>query len=159
MNKKELLARTEREERLSLVEQDVLDAMLLKDESQQRVAHLLANLPSEEPSLAWRSRLNERLQREASKPLRGFSWMRAGFLVTASTCVLLAATVVFQVLRSSAMPSVSSELLVRWHEEAAASVALPPDGSSMTTFTIAEQTPSHQDDVEDLLYGGSMEAL
>lgn len=159
MNKKELLDRIERSERLSLVEQSELDAMLATDEVQQDVARLLAGLPSEEPSLAWRSRLNERLQREALKPLRGFSWLRVGFIASATACVLLAATVVFQVSRSGAVPSISSELLVRWHEEAAASVALPADGSSMTTFAIAEQAPREEDELDDLLYGGSMEAL
>ncbi|MER3413277.1 MAG: hypothetical protein C4341_03385, partial [Armatimonadota bacterium] len=101
----------------------------------------------------------ERLQREASKPLRGFSWPRTGLLASATACVLLATAVIVQVSRSGAVPSVSSELLVQWHEEAAASVALPADGSSMTTFVVAEQAPRKEDDLDDLLYGGSMESL
>lgn len=159
MNKKELFERIERNERLSLVEQAELDAMFAKDETQQGIARLLASLPSEQPSLAWRSRLNERLRREASKPLRGFSFLRAGFIASATACILLAATVVYQVSRSASGPAVSSELLMQWHEEAAASVALPADGSSISTFAIAEESPRRKDEVDDLLYGGSMEAL
>jgi hypothetical protein len=159
MNKKDLEERIARGERLSLLEQAVLDATLSEDEAQQRVARLLGNLPREEPSLAWRSRLNERIYREASKPLRGVSWLRAGLIVSAAACALVVATVVIQVPRSNAVPSVASELLVQWHEEAAASVALPADGSSMTTFTIAEQAPIRNDEVEDLLYGDSLDAL
>lgn len=159
MNKREILKRIERDDRLSLIEQSQVDLLLSRDDKQQAIAGLLKGLPIEEPSLEWRSRLNERLRHEAQRPLRGFSWLRAGLFASATACAALGAMVIFYTARASSPPVVSSDMLVRWHEEAAASVALPPDGSSMATFAVAEQTPSEKDDVDDLLYGGSMESL
>lgn len=159
MNKDRLSEKLERDERLTLVEQSELDELLCQDARQQEVARLLGNLPSEEPSLAWRSQLNQRLQREGARTFRGFSWLRTGLLAASTACILLAATVIIQVSRAHTVPSVSSDLLVRWHEEAAASVALPADGSSMATFAVAEQAPREEDELDNLLYGDSMESL
>lgn len=69
MNQRDLLKKLHDETPLTAVEALQLDE-LLEAQSSERVAHTVAALPEEEPSLAWRSQLNSRLAEMAPAPAR-----------------------------------------------------------------------------------------
>lgn len=155
MNREELKFKLERGESLKPMELAMLDAFLDEDKDGE-IANSINSLVNEEPSLTWRSRLNEQLYAisVAKKPrFTIFTLPR----VASATALLGAATFGFM-LMSTKKPVVPtqepslSESLVKWHQEVSASMILPGDGTSVEDFfSIKEFKPSETD---KLLYDG-----
>ncbi len=162
MDKKKLLEKIEREEQLSLVEQAHVEELLANDPIHGRIRETLQALPQDAPSLEWRSRLNERLGREKRQPAKRFAWSRLGWALSAAACTIVIATVlVLQRIPGAEEPQpvISASQLMEWHEEATGAAALPEDGARMSTFAIADEGAQTANEVEDLLYGTSLESL
>ncbi|MCW5937381.1 MAG: hypothetical protein KIT11_08760 [Fimbriimonadaceae bacterium] len=80
---KEFLSRLSSEEPLTMADALQLDEGL---EAQRSLSSLIAKLPEDEPSLAWRSALNEKLAHMAPKPKRT-RWTLAFQGLAAATAV------------------------------------------------------------------------
>lgn len=156
-----MLEKLEKDEPLSLLEQAQVEEWLVADPAQDRVRRALQGLRHEEPSLEWRSRLNERLLQER-RPARRLAWRSFGLALSGAACTIA----IFAALLFQRFPSpqptetvISADQLIEWHEEAMGAAALPADGSRMNAFASAEELPRAQDEVDRLLYESSLESL
>lgn len=155
MTKNELKLKLEREESLEPIELAMLDAYLDEDKNGE-TASLVKSLSNDEPSLAWRSRVNEQLLALSAsrKPRRSIFTLPR---IASATALLGAAAFAFMVLspKESIVPTQEpslSESLVEWHQEVAASMILPGDGTSVEDFVTANEFKPTETD--QLLYGG-----
>lgn len=135
MTREEIRAKLEAGEQLTPMESALLEAYLEEDRSGE-AASAVAGLVDHPPSLAWRSGLNQALAEARPKEQ---IWSRlslklaAGGLATALACL-----VIFAAVKSSA-PEWSqrgelSEVLVQWHEEAAANRSMNGAAESDNTL-------------------------
>ncbi len=155
MNRQELIEKLEQDSVLEPMEKAMLDAFL-EDDRNGFVVQAIRNVPQEEPSLSWRSELNERLltvaELRSARP-RFFTFPK---LISATALIgaVAFAFISFVPKKSeiaNEQPSLS-ESLVEWHQTVASSMILPGDGTAVEDFvTTNEFKPSETD---DLLYGG-----
>lgn len=156
MNREKIVQKVQHEDRLTPKESAFLEAMLEEQRGQEAVA-VVKSLKRDEPSLAWRSSVNERIAKSAVKPRRSKQ-----FIKVAPPVVLAAALTAWFVLvygGSENLPGANStsitSFLYEWHEEASAAVILPDAGTDLDGFL---NRTGHQSrsDVDELLYGGSV---
>lgn len=90
-----------------------LDARL-REPGQEAVRNLVASLPEDEPSLAWRAQLNERLMREAPRRRPKFGWVLRPVAAVGLACAAYFAFLAAQPSKSGSL----EETLVRLHQAA-----------------------------------------
>lgn len=152
MNREDLLRKLENEEELSPMESALLDAYL-DEEAGTETLRAIQALKREDPSFAWRARLNERLSQAAGRVRRR---AQRKTVLTASTVVALAAVSLFFVYtgsKSEVRETVNlASYLYEWHEEASAAVLLPGTGSELISAEGRSGSPT-RDEVDELLFG------
>lgn len=123
MTREELIAKLNNGETLTPLELAVLDSHL---EQPSSAANAMQALTNDEPSMAWRSSLNEKLAEVSPSKRTGWPLKFAvGGLATAAASL----AIFFAVAKSSSQPQPSPELgqeLVQWHNEAVASKSSNP---------------------------------
>jgi hypothetical protein len=156
MNRDEIVRKVQREARLTPRESALLEVML-EEQRGQEAAAVVKSLKRDEPSLAWRSSVNERIAKSAVKPRK--SWQ---FIKFAPPVALAAAvTAWFAIVYGSngddhgVNGTNITSFLYEWHEEASAAVILPDGGTDLDGFL---NRTGHQSksDVDELLYGRSV---
>lgn len=156
MNRDEIVQKVQHEERLTPKESALLEVML-EEQRGQEVVSVVKSLKRDEPSLAWRSSVNERIAKAAVKPRKARQ-----FIKVAPPVAMAAALTAWFVLAydGSGVPPVAdstsiTSFLYEWHEEASAAVILPDAGTDLDGFL---NRTGHQSmsDVDELLYGTSV---
>lgn len=138
------------EVRLSSTEMAELDRAL----EAESVRPLIAALPDEEPSLEWRSRLNERLWETRPKRLRQ-PWVFAGTMIGATACAIAAMMMVIgnpQVAKPepvAVQSSVERNILVA-HSETLAVLELSETSFQEPTRSVPEEEQPFQWTSEDI---------
>ena len=161
MNPQELREKLERGEKLSPMEWVVLDSYLESGRPPEAV-EAVGRLGRDEPSLAWRSRLNERLAAEAGKGRSPLRRLNVRALIGPAVAAAAAGVMLFVALNRAGGPAAPdaevAELLIQWHEEVVASSILPGDGTDLAGF-VANPVPFEPDELDDLLYGELVKEL
>lgn len=142
MNNQELMQKLLREENLAAEEQCRLDSLLSDSEP---VKILVGTLPSEVPSMAWRSSLNEKLLLEASRgaPKRTALWLKLSpALAVAGVFVAIIMTSKPVTIAPVAQPIFIEEQLVQAHNE----IVNTADSGMPTTDTFASNTDKSEID-------------
>lgn len=151
--KVDLLKKIENNAKLSPLDWAVLDAVL--EEQQESSVELLSYLQDDEPSLSWRSALNEKLHAIIqSRSKRSRSWRLVFLSSTATTAI--AAILFLLVLPFMQNISLHGEsdtrILLKWHEEAVASSFLPTDALQLKEKHKSEHV-QEKNDIDDLIFG------
>ena len=153
MNREDLLTKLQNEKPLSAEEEATLDAELA---TQSRVSQLVRSLPSEEPSMEWRSRVQEQTQLIVNKARRAAGWPLRMAGVSLGAAIACAWMATFLLGRLDAPERVTTEAILNWHDEAVAASVLPGDG---ITLEGASALPSKPVSSNDLFDGGSLPSL
>jgi hypothetical protein len=147
----ELMRKLIAEARLSEAELRDLDARL---EAQDAVRHVVASLADDEPSLAWRSALNERLLGVAPRPKRRAPWRLlapASGLAAAAIVATLAWLVVTGGPTRTAAPHDSLEAqLLQAHDHGAAMLDLSAGSAGPLVAQTGQDEGGFQWTEEDL---------
>ncbi|MCH8274447.1 MAG: hypothetical protein IH851_06640 [Armatimonadetes bacterium] len=156
MNPQELREKLERGEKLSPMEWAMLDSYLESGRPPEAV-EAVGRLRRDEPSLVWRSRLNDRLAAEAGKSRSPLRRLNVRALIGPAVAAAAAGLMIFAALNraggGAAAPDAEvAELLIQWHEEVVASSILPGDGTDLAGF-VTNTPPFEPDELDDLLYG------
>ena len=154
MNREELI------EKLKMGEVPAELDSLLQESEQERIASLVKGLPREEPSLVWRSKLNERIASEAKRKRSRWGGLLPGIVPAAGVAGILMLLILSSLLPGTQPQSgaITTEMLFDWHEEAVASTFLPEDGTGLSGFS-ADPVPFEPGEVDDLLYGDPLYSL
>jgi hypothetical protein len=113
------------EEPLTLEESLQLEAHLAQSGT---LSQMVADLPDDEPSIAWRSQLNDRLREMAPKPKAKRLWLPIGL---SSVAAAAAAVIIFMPKGSAVPPTVANdqvgsleEAVVRGHNAGESAIVL-----------------------------------
>lgn len=157
MTPSEIRAKLERNESLTPMETALLDAFL-QDEEGSGTVSALAAIGHDEPSLAWRSRLNERISAESAVPVRP----KFGMALRLSAVAGVATVFALGSFLLRGAPTTAGELteshaaqatLLQLHEEAHAFTVLPGDGMGFGSLASYKESfvPS---EIDKVLYPG-----
>lgn len=155
MSREILLRKLENDEELTAMDSALLEAYL-DEEAGSETLEAIKALRREDPSFAWRARLDERLVARAGEARRR-SW-QAPVAFGSAVAALAAISFIFlkagQPLESVASSNLTT-YLYEWHEEAAAAVLLPSGGTDLNGIVNFSTRPM-DDDLDELLYGRSV---
>lgn len=154
--KKDLLKKIENNEKLYPMDWAILDALM--EEQKDSTVDILSYLQDEEPSLKWRSELNEKLHAIIqSRPRKNRSLRLVFWSSTATTAI--AAILFLLVLPFTQNRNLHEEsdtrILFKWHEEAVASSFLPTDALQLKEKHKSERI-QEKNDIDDLIFGESL---
>ena len=151
--KVDLLKKLENNEKLDPMDWAVLDALM--EEQKKSSVELLSYLQDEEPSLTWRSELNEKLHAIIqTRPEKNRSWR---FVFWSSTAATAIAAILFLLIlpftqNRNLYEESDTRVLLKWHEEAIASSFLPTDALQLKEKHRSEHI-QEKNDIDDLIFG------